>query len=340
MEGLVRHIVLREGAESAGRADRAYDLEESLRRSFPLRHVVVVDTEIGSGEASQGRDDEADDDAHLRLGRWGGRIANVCLRGDGDVIGTGGGRGPLYTVRNLQNNRADYPGVVVSLTGKISATAWRGAPFLDADVVAREFASVLPVKECRLIDKDIILPAGQPNPIDTSSINFAIIGVGALGGGHRLVRFKEPRELEPVNSELRRLNATAKSLDKKISVVNELGAELEFHHHWVGDICNRLFVCDASYLHLTTAEKKKLEELKELVAKLNNRFLSPKFEQIRDICRKGGVLAVCGGKHKVSPLLHLLRRVPPVISHLITDKWSAERIVGLENQIKGASGHV
>jgi DNA-binding transcriptional regulator LsrR (DeoR family) len=70
-----------------------------------------------------------------------------------------------------------------------------------------------------------------------------------------------------------------------------------------------------------------LQQLTELVDKLNDRFLSPTLDQMRDICRRGGVLAVCGGRHKISAIRHLLSIDQPVISHLVTDHSTATALI-------------
>ena len=101
----------------------------------------------------------------------------------------------------------------------------------------------------------------------------------------------------------------------------------------MGDVCNQLFLCEHSdYPPRVSKRIKKnpdlVKELKELIQKLNDRFLSPKIESMQDICRRGIVLAVCGGRHKVAAIKHILKQRPAVITHLVTDKWSAGEILG------------
>jgi hypothetical protein len=334
-DGLVRHVVLRKGSEAAGRPERSPEIEEELRQRFALRHAVVVETKAIDVADEYERDNEI----HKLLGNWGGRILNVCIRGEADVIGTGGGRGPYYTVRDCQFNRhVDYPRKVVSLTGRISAMDWgpQARAFLDADRVAGELANNLAIREVVRLGLDIT-PPGERNKytIPTGEVTFAICGVGSWAGGHRLLNYEEFRELEPVRKELAQLKELVMRLEAKRKRPGSVP------HHWVGDLCNQLFVCNPDdFPGPLSKEDLKIihNDLEPLVQKLNAKFLSPRLEDMRDICRRGGVMAVCGGNHKVDALRHLLRRPEPVISHLVTDSSCAERILALEKAAEGTAG--
>jgi DNA-binding transcriptional regulator LsrR (DeoR family) len=315
---LVRHRVLSKDSEAAGRADRIPELEEELRHCFALRHAVVVDASVGVADD----DFELDDLVHRRLGAWGGRILNVCLRGADDVIGVGGGRGPYYTVASCQFNRmVDYPDRIISLTGQINATDWRPrtSAFLDADRVAGDLANILSIPTpVRKLGHGIVKAAGI-SPLSTDKVTFALTGVGALAGGHRLLNFDQYRELDAVRPELEQLAALARNLDDP---------NCDPPYFCVGDLCNRLFVCEPH--HSPHGRAQEYAKLSQLVESLGERFVCPTFAQMRDICARGGVLAVCGGRYKVTALRHLLRQERPLISHLITDRVCAEKILKLE----------
>lgn len=320
-KGLVRHVVLKEGSEAAERLERVPQLEEELRRLFPLRHTVVCDI----SHLTDVDDRVREDTIHQRLGEWGGRILNVCLRGDDEVLGTGGGRGPHYTVLACRFRRGvDYPKKVVSLTGRISATDWahKSNITLDADQVAGHLAGHLNARELVRLRSDIVPGTDRPE-IPTHTVTFALTGVGSLAGGHRLLNFEECVELAPIRDELGKLR---KLLAKIEGSRTRKGRPV---NHWVGDLCNYLFVCEPPTQARRTT-RKDIQDLHDLIGLLNTKLLSPKLDQMRDICRRGGVMAVCGGRHKTIPIWHLLRRPEPVISHLITDSTTAEQICALE----------
>jgi len=320
--GFVRHSVLRAKSEAANRPERVPDLEQELRQRFPLRHVVVCDVSRIAESDPYRRDDEV----HQSLGKWGGRILNVCLRGDSEVVGTGGGRGPYYSALACQfNDRVDYPRKVISLTGRINAKDWapEATSYLDADRVAAELAGNLRIREVLQAGSDIAARTKGP-AIPCEQVTFALIGVGALAGGHRLLNYKEYQELAPIREELSRLSELIQQIEGRPKKSTDQPV-----NHWVGDLCNRLFVCEPPGAPRATRKAK--HELMELVERLNEKLLSPKLNDIRDICRRGAVMAVCGGRHKAMPIWHLLKQGEPVVSHLIVDKPCCEQILSIEN---------
>jgi len=331
---LVRHTVLKEHSHAAARAERAPDLEEALLHRFRLRHAVVVDTSpINYSPDDKGYDPKHDDEDHRALGVWGGRILNVCLRGKGDVIGTGGGRGAFYTVRSCIHNKADYPKQVVSLTGNINASDW--SPDSDANLDADKVAGLLTIS--LEIDEPVlrvgcgIVKSETEASISTHRITFAVTGIGALAGGHRLLHFERSLELAEVRDKLQELRERVQRLENKFKRRYGDNSLADVPHHWVGDLCNQLFLCYPLEFERSSPQiKEEAEKLKTLVNDLNKRFRTPDFEQIHKICENGGVLAVCGGRHKVYATHWLLTRDRPHISHLITNKWTAEKILQLD----------
>jgi DNA-binding transcriptional regulator LsrR (DeoR family) len=324
-QGYVRHQVLSPDLEIAHLAERVPSLEQALRDRFALRYAAVCNTS-SIEEADERRHD---DRIHQELGKWAGRILNVSLRGDGDVVGTGGGRGPYYAADNCRfKTRVAYPKRVVSLTGWINPTdhAVGSTTRFDADLVAGHLANRLHINELSRLEAGIVRDdKDRPRTIPIPDVTFALAGVGSLAGGHRLLNYQGVPELEGIRAELADLNALIAKIEGRAS--RDLAAPV---HHWVGDLCNCLFVCVPPYPKRRQNQLQK--DLDQLVRQINEKLLSPTLEQMGEICRRGAVMAVCGGRHKIIPIWHLLKSDKPVISHLITDKLCAESILAIESQ--------
>ena len=323
-QGYVRHQVLSPDLEIANLSERIPILEQALRDKFSLRYAAVCDT----SRIEEADDRRHDDCVHQELGKWAGRILNVSLRGEGDIVGTGGGRGPYYAVDHCRfKTRVAYPKRVVSLTGWINPTdhAVGSTTRFDADMVAGHLANKLHINELSRLEAGIVRDyKDKPRTIPIQDVTFALAGVGSLAGGHRLLNYEGVAELEGIRTELAELNSLIAQIEDRAS--RDRAAPV---YHWVGDLCNYLFVCAPP--NPKRRQKELRKDLDQLVGQINKKLLSPSLDEMGDICHRGAVMAVCGGRHKVIPIWHLLNRDKPVISHLITDKLCAESILALSS---------
>jgi hypothetical protein len=274
--------------------------------------------------------DQADNEVHEALGRWAARVFASLMR-QHDVLGVGGGRGPYFTVKNcLFPGGLPNPRKVVSLTGQMSANVWGDAAkteiaSMDADQVASLLGGQLGASSIIRVNKPIADARSRPLEIP-KAVTLALVGIGALAGGHRMRRYDECQELAPVKGKLKELCELADKLDRKT-----MGEE-EMSPHWVADLCNHLFITKSGpndWGKVPVADREKLEER---VNKLNAGFRSPDESQFADVCRRGAVVAVGGGKHKVGGIYHVLMQKNPLITHLITDRSVARQIVDLSKR--------
>ena len=330
--GRIRHEVLDPDIEFLPRCPQ---MEDELRHRFGVRQAVVVDT----ASVVLPRDTQAeapldwakyDDTLHTRLGAWGGRLIASNLR-PGDVIATGGGRGPFYAVTKTRmsiNQR--YFGDIQPLTGQICARVWShdGAnvdvpPFLDADNVAATIHGRIGSRgRLRSINRPITALKQTPR---TNDVDVAIFGIGALGGGHRLCEHRHLADVRSVNSLLCDINELARKIEN-----NQTHAGPPFFHP-VGDVCNCYFMVEPE-----NGEDQR-PEWRELAAKLqqlNKAFKSATPEALGKIARSGFVLAVAGGPHKAYAIRHVLRknREKTLLTHLVTDQETARWILNKEKE--------
>jgi DNA-binding transcriptional regulator LsrR (DeoR family) len=308
------------------------DLEDQLRRRFGLRDVVVVDTTRLELPAADVRDDakawhQHNDRVHQHLGIWAGRIATTLIR-PGDVVGAAGGRAMYYTAANcnIPPSSAYYPKRVVSLTADITAHMWQKdhvgmgvlPASLDADYIASLLKSALSTKTApRFLNCPI---TAQRKQFNVSDVTIALIGIGALAGEHRMLRFEGFSELDAVQSDLAELRNLVTKHDPPLEGKGPF-------HHWVGDVCNFLFVVDQSPGSECRLPKDVADKLTRVVDRLNKRFVNTKPPMLVDICRKGVVLAVAGGRHKVQAIAHVVKQNPPWITHLVTDDHVAQHLL-------------
>jgi len=340
--GLVKHKVL--PARAPGFADHATEyapllpeLEDRLRRRFGLRDVIVVDT----SDFRPVHGDwlfKHDDLLHEHLGRWAGRILASTVRPD-DVVATGGGRGPYYCAHFCAiPPHSTYPKKVVSLTGSISAGMWRGASDItddnatrdvDADRIASLLHSKLGTKQtpeylnCTIVDGKEGSNAKHDGP-NSKDVNVAVVGIGALGGGHRLKQ-------EDILDDLKQVKNLVKDLNREVTAVEKHFQDKdpkEPYFHCIGDVCNSYFVLeevknapDGEHIY---------KRLTDRVAEINSHFVNTQPEELNRICRKGVVMAVAGGPHKTGAIAHVLRqneKGSPWITHLVTSDEVAKSIL-------------
>lgn len=330
-EGKVRHQVFEEPYDP-DYLPLLPDMEDEVRRYFGLRDVVVVDTTSiptplrrGSPGELEASHSAYDDAVHRKLGTWAARVLASIMRRN-DVVGTGSGRGPYFTATAVNTPHASglVPKAVVSLTGQMDVNVWQrdggsgGAiPWrsLDADLVADLLRNGLRAEECHQMNTKITVKREIPR---ISSVNIALVGVGALTLGHRLVKYQESGDLEEVGRLLGKLNEERKLVDAPVKGTGPF-------HHWMGDLNNELFVVNwGPDVHpLAPAKRKRLEEL---VERINGQFHSAKRPQLEAIARSGAVLAVAGGLHKGAAIWHVLTSRRPAQSKSrksqATDDWN------------------
>jgi DNA-binding transcriptional regulator LsrR (DeoR family) len=150
----------------------------------------------------------------------------------------------------------------------------------------------------------------------SEGVHVAVVGIGALAGGHRLVQEMTSAELQPVEADLKKLRG--------------LVASEAIHEPLVGDVCNHLFLIENSASGRMAIKKRK--EVESVIERLNQRFLSTKPGTLQSICRNGAVLATAGGRFKYAAIRYVIERgggrgMDPWISHLVTDKENAIRLL-------------
>jgi DNA-binding transcriptional regulator LsrR (DeoR family) len=326
--GRVRHTVSPEVRNPKTLLPRDHALEDRLRYTFGLRGAVVVDVADLEPACEPSQDplewDRYDDQIHRRLGAWARRILMGSLR-PVDVLGTGSGRGPYYTAKDwvIPPWGPKYPRQVVSLTGQMTTRLWAeggedAAPHsLDADAIANLLSYSLRTP-CppRCLDRSILQQPGDESP-RADDVTTALIGIGALAGRHRLVKYGDGEDLRPIAPQLERFNQLVSRLDPKAQGRGPF-------HHWVGDVCNHLFVVNRS-IEGEVLPNEQRRRLEEEVRSLNRIFLNTSPQALNGICDRGSVLAVASGPHKVAAVAHVLweGRASPWITHLITDRLVA-----------------
>jgi hypothetical protein len=331
-DNCVRHIVLTRPAD-AEYLPLLPEIEDQLRRRFGLRDAVVVDvTRLGEPPGNPLENAEEwhrhNDRIHQHLGMWAGRIATTLIR-PGDVIGTAGGRAMYHTALSctIPPSSAYYPKRVASLTGDLTAHMWQKGDYgrdsvlprsLDADCIAALLKSSLGTRQPpRFLNCAITAPGKR---VETKGITIALIGIGALAGEHRLLRHEGFSELDAVRTELATLRCLVDDNDPP-----PVGKEP--FHHWVGDVCNYLFVVEEPLDAKHCLPDRTARELKKVVDRLNKQFVSTKPPMLIDISKRGVVLGVAGGRHKVAAIAHVLKQKPPWITHLVTDNCVAQHLL-------------
>jgi len=312
--GLIRHEVLRENEDYLPREP---ELENRLREKYPLQGVIVVNVS-SLGKVS----DELDDRIHKALGAWAGRLVSSLVRPE-DVIGTGGGRGPYFTAKHCfawdsDRNRSLR---VIALSGLIGSGMWAttvpSPQDLDADSVAGFLHQNLggdgQVQTVGRILGECRLPK-------TGAVTVAVIGVGALGGGHRLKR-TELNQLRPVRQTLEQLNLKAEMIERRFE-----GSSNNIYHP-VGDICNSYFIVPPNPDgRIPKVLRKDFDALKGYINELNRKFCTTKPDQLAEICGRGATIAVVGGRHKIAATAYALdsKLHKRWITHLVTDQNMCE----------------
>jgi len=358
--GLVRHVVIKQEPDGDN-LPRLPDLEQKLRRAFALRDAIVVDfltvaRSQGASPPSEGAvgDQQRDNDLHEALGRWGARVFLSIARHN-DIVGVGGGRGPFFTAENCRfRSGLPRPNEIVSLTGNMAANVWGDTKRLwnvasmDADFVVSRLGAVLGATNQAQLKSPIACgdsanprtlkgggtPSGkgsrdkrvrpQRKPaIAIEKVNLALVGIGALAGGHRLQFYDDTEELYLVREELRALWKLVRDIDAQVADKDGVP------YHIAGDICNRLIINDLAGHHIPEwkVDEPKRQKLAEMVRNLNDRFLSPEESEFAKICERGAVIAVAGGRHKVGAIYQVLAQRKPWITHLVTDSFVAENIL-------------
>lgn len=332
-DGCVHHAVLKQKSDFLPRNPR---LEEVLRHKFKLRQAVVVDiSSLGPPQHSPAQNPEIwatyDDNIHNHLGRWAARVLVSNLR-PGDVVATGGGRGPYYTAEKTDvSGHKKFIGDIVPLTGRIGARPWNQekAPAKDALLVdADNVASKIHGEICtsgRVRWTNVASVTELKQSPATGDVNVAIVGIGALGGGHRVRRFEEFEELRTVKPLLDDINKLTTRIEKHCA-----GSGQPFYHP-VGDVCNCYFTVPGDNGKCQSPD---WAELADKLRQLNIAFKSIPLVELEAVALKGVVLAVAGGPHKSYAIHQVLRQTvtAPQITHLITDHISARWILQRENE--------
>jgi DNA-binding transcriptional regulator LsrR (DeoR family) len=351
-KGCVVHVVLKDNRD-AFLLPRCPELEIAMRQAFKLRQAVVVNTytlertkrreerEKGDSltQAKWGQDDEL----HKRLGAWAARMVASCLR-PADVIGVGGGRGPYDTVEACDELRPGqatrYALAGYSLTGSFGVTRWqRSSECCDADDVLRSLAGTFGNVDEHYARCSICGPDWACRQDAWERPNVAIVGIGALGGGHRLVHASDYENLKH--------HGAVELVNRILEACKRLTPEPErgMFQHLVGDVCNWYFVVE-ELAHKLADQHESLGNLKEAIDQLNGMFMNTGPDALKGMAKRGMVIAVAGGHHKGAALWHVLRQNKNesgerVLTHLVTDDHTAEYVLRMEERLSrsASAGH-
>jgi DNA-binding transcriptional regulator LsrR (DeoR family) len=324
-KGFIRHQVL---GEDTKYPPLLPELEDELREKYKLRDVVVVDVSwVASRYKVEKKEFELDDIVHELLGRWAARILVSQIR-ENDVIGIGSGRGVEYCKHFCQAHGIHKPRYVVSLTGSFPILgSWSKSQnrcILDSDKIIGELAAKLGAIPTISVGDRIATKLNNPRAKASLEENqrntrLALIGLGAVGGHHRLLESPP----EKIADELPEARDELLKLLEIIREAEETPAPL--HGHWIGDISNHYFVaCEHPNVIIHG-------RLSDAVKAVNDKFLSTDQDVFQDISKQGVVIAVAGGEHKATAIRYVLsaqqRGEAPWITHLVTDSIVAERIL-------------
>jgi hypothetical protein len=162
-------------------------------------------------------------------------------------------------------------------------------------------------------------------------VDVAILGIGALGGGHRLKQFDHLGDVKSAGPLLRDINALAEEIE------GDVGAAQAPFYHPVGDVCNCYFVVGREP---GARLENPWRQLAAKVEELNGAFKSVTREALGRIAEEGMVVAVAGGPHKAYSIGYVLRnsRERTWITHLVTDQETARWILQKEKASGDADG--
>lgn len=143
--------------------------------------------------------------------------------------------------------------------------------------------------------------------------SVAVVGVGVLAGGHRLLhRNPCPPEIKPVAKKIDELCNLVSDVNMKWSTLPERLRKRR--SCLVGDLCNRLFLISSlSELGIDAAIDPSLSGIIELEARIqaqideiNARLITANNQHFRS-SRLRHVLMVAGGKEKAAAIAHIIR---------------------------------
>jgi DNA-binding transcriptional regulator LsrR (DeoR family) len=320
------------------------ELGDRLRKKFGLRDVLVVNTKFVRSKYKRVTDShDEDDEVHRYLANWAARLLSTIIR-KGDVLGMGSGRA-LNAIGPAVSKLSGFQGcrVICALTGVMKVGLWGHAGHMntvDANDNARGIYEALPTElrpQINLVEADIT-DVGSRSLLEQyqNETTVAIVGIGALGGRHQLRRVAResdsdcPRELLTVFPDLESLAKLADEIEEAPKASSENGY---VHEHIVSDICNHLV------LNEWLAKSKSADDvsaLRRLIISINDKFLNTSPEMLSQMCERGAVVAVAGGRHKAAAVFDVLKQFGPggslkhpAVSHLIVDDlvaWQLNRM--------------
>jgi DNA-binding transcriptional regulator LsrR (DeoR family)/DNA-binding XRE family transcriptional regulator len=328
--GYVQHHVWA-GADDLPSRDASR--EQKLLRKFRLKHAIVarcpeVIWSKNYRDEYAKTDMQTDNQVHRWLGKMAAPLLLAILR-KGDRVAVGSGRGPYECVCAAENrvhrSFADLD-EIMSLTGSMGVQPWDatlGDPCLDADGIAQKLAGFLYSPELTtslvkagLFDRETSgVPKHLTNWTSGKMPNVAVVGIGALAGGHRLcsddIRHQQKRQ---VVAELDGLIQIAKKID---GLFTSSGDE----YHCVADLANYLVTVPAPFPEMVPSDD--WNELKARVERVNRYVIAPKPGELAEVAKNGVVIAVAGGTFKRHAIRHILLQEVRV-SHLVCDDRTAD----------------
>lgn len=344
--GRVQHVIDHDGHPL--RADRDEVLESRLQERYRLREAIVVNCSPMLLACTAGGKSklECDDELHKCLGKVAAKKFTSLIRAT-DKIVVGGGRGPFETVHAIERKASEGVEEIASLTGQFDSRAWsdrRGLYIQDADNVAAELFNELGCKKVTLVQTALLNDDGgaaRKEPYQhlprhlreyMESVqdsddqcaarlpSFALIGVGALTGRHRLcVDGELPMRLRPFAALITNLKDAARNFMRTVPAAPDFYCP-------VADLTNYLLAVPPPTLTAAQLENNAAwSQLNTSINKFNAQVVSvaPRLFGRMIKCR-GLVMVVAGGHWKHYALRAVLtNQNEQLVSHLVTDAESA-----------------
>jgi DNA-binding transcriptional regulator LsrR (DeoR family) len=322
------------------------ELGDKLRREYGLRDVWVVNTKFVRSKRPALSETDEDNKVHRYLANWAARMLSTIIR-QGDVLGMGSGRA-LNAVGRAVTDLSGFQGCsrICALTGNMKVRLWGDGGHkdtVDANDNARSLYSYVPNRDAVKLDllEADITDVKARGILETyqSRCNVAVVGIGALGGRHQLRRVADapaatvPAELTKVMDTLKALNDLSEAYDS-ISQAPDGGGSI--HRHIVSDVCNYLFL-NEGLAHRANVPVNETNKMRGLIDTINLSFLNTSPLELSKICQRGAVIAVAGGRHKLSAVYDVLERFGPsgrlqypAVSHLVVDDLVATELVRMK----------
>jgi hypothetical protein len=207
---------------------------------------------------------------------------------------------------------------------------------LDADGIAQKLAGFLyspglttSLVSAGLFDREKIgIPKHLKNWTPGNMPNVAVVGIGALAGGHRLCS----RELR--HQQASRVAVELDGLKQITEEIDALFASSGDEYHCVADLANYLVTVQAPSQEKVPRDL--WAELEARVEKVNRHVIAPGPDELAKVAKHGVVIAVAGGTFKRHAIRHILLQKVGV-SHLVCDDRTANWLLQSKSTLSSAA---